>query len=227
LIHDLSRAASLLAWDERTMMPPAGGEARAQQLATLARVRHEMFIDEEIGRLIDRAQPESPIDEDLVRVVERDWRKATLVPAELRAEMAHASSTAERAWVEAKAASDFAMLHPHLDRNLELARRYADCYEGFEGFEHPYDPLLDEYEPEMSTAQMRAVLGELREGLVPIVAQAEAGPADDAFKGQFPIGEQEELLGELVAAMPFPEGYWRLDPTEHPFATSVGQATCG
>ena len=66
--------------------------------------------------------------------------------------MAQASSIAERAWVEAKAASDFAMLLPHLERNVELARRYAECYEGFPGFEHPYDALLDEYEPEMSTA---------------------------------------------------------------------------
>ena len=53
-IHDLSRAASLLAWDERTMMPPAGAEARAETLATLARVRHEMFIDDEIGELIEQ-----------------------------------------------------------------------------------------------------------------------------------------------------------------------------
>ena len=49
-IHDLGRAASLLAWDERTMMPKGGAEARAETLATLARVRHEMFIDDEIGR---------------------------------------------------------------------------------------------------------------------------------------------------------------------------------
>ena len=55
-IHDLGRAASLLAWDERTMMPRGGAPARAETLATLARVRHEMFIDDEIGALIERAR---------------------------------------------------------------------------------------------------------------------------------------------------------------------------
>ena len=57
-IGDLSRAASLLAWDERTMMPSAGGEARSEQLATLAKVRHEMFCDDEVGRLLDAAGAE-------------------------------------------------------------------------------------------------------------------------------------------------------------------------
>ena len=91
-IHDLSRAASLLAWDERTMMPARGAGARAETLATMARVRHEMFIDEEIGRLIDQArseldgepEPGESIDADLVRVVARDWEKARRVPSELQ-----------------------------------------------------------------------------------------------------------------------------------------------
>ena len=109
-IHDLSRAASLLAWDERTMMPAEGAGARAETLATMARVRHEMFIDDEIGRLIDEArdeidadlEPGESIDADLVRVVARDWEKARRVPSELRAELARASSIAENAWVDAK-----------------------------------------------------------------------------------------------------------------------------
>ena len=243
-IGDLSRTAALLAWDERTMMPVAGGEARSNQHATLAKVRHEMFCDDEIGRLLESGagyvdgaergeSSEDSINAVLVRLVSRDWEKARRVPSELRAEMARAGSIGEQAWVEARNASDFSMLLPHLEKNVELARRYADCYEGFEDFSHPYDPLLDEYEPEMSTAQMREVLGELREGLVPIVREADpddAGAEDgaregvqgDVFHGEFDESEQRALLADLVAAMPFPEGYWRLDPTEHPFATSVG-----
>jgi carboxypeptidase Taq len=232
-IHDLSRAASLLAWDERTMMPPAGAEARAETLATLARVRHEMFCTDEIGRLIDEvrsgpdgnAEPGETIAGDLARVVARDWEKARRVPSDLRAELARASSLAENAWVEAKHRSDFSLLLPHLERNVELTRRYADCYEGFPGFSHPYDPLLDEYEPEMTTEQMRAVLAGLREGLVPLVREAAdgGGAGDDPFLGDFPAEAQMDLVAELISELPFPEESWRLDPTEHPFATSIGR----
>jgi carboxypeptidase Taq len=231
-IHDLSRAASLLAWDERTMMPSAGAEARAETLGTLARVRHEMFTDDEIGSLIDRARSETDdatpgesIDADLIRVVTRDWEKARRVPSELRAEMARASSVAENAWVEAKRASDFEMLLPHLDHNVELTRRYADCYRGFPGFEQTYDALLDEYEPEMTTAQIQGVLADLREGLVPLVREATgngAAIATDPFRGDFPADPQRRLIAEMISELPFPEGSWRIDPTEHPFAISIG-----
>jgi carboxypeptidase Taq len=231
-IQDLGRAATLLAWDERTMMPAAGAEARAETLATLARVRHDMFIADEIGRLIDQARskpgtdapPGESIDADLVRVVARDWEKARRVPSELRAEMARASSIAETAWVEAKERSDFEMLLPHLEENVELTRRFAECYEGFPGFSRTYDALLDEYEPEMTTDQMRSVLAELREGLVPLVAEATengSGADADLFTGEFPIDEQRALLRQLISELPFPENSWRLDPTEHPFALSI------
>ena len=233
-IHDLSRAAALLGWDERTMMPAAGAEARAETQATLAKVRHEMFTDDEIGRLIDRvrsgpegdAPPGESLAADLARVVARDWEKARRVPSELRAELARASSIAENAWVEAKQRSDFAMLLPHLERNVELNLRYAECFEGFPGFAHAYDPLLDEYEPEMTTEQIRTLLVALREGLVPLVREATengAAASDDPFRGHFPAEAQAELLEELIAELPFPEDSWRLDPTEHPFATSIGQ----
>src|SRR2546430_7093192 len=138
-IHDLSRAASLLAWDERTMMPPAGAEARAESLATLAKVRHVMFTDDEIGRLLDqvRAEPDGDappgesIAADLVRVVSRDWEKARRVPSELRAELAPVASIAQNALVEAKYRPAFAILLPHLERGIELTPRIAHCYARF------------------------------------------------------------------------------------------------
>jgi carboxypeptidase Taq len=231
-IHDLSRAASLLGWDERTMMPAAGAEARAETLGTLARVRHEMFTDDEIGGLIDEvrsssadAPPGESIEADLIRLVGRDWEKARRVPSELQAEMARASSIGENAWVEAKRDSDFGAILPHLERNVELTRRYADCFDGFPGFSHPYDPLLDEYEPEMTTDRMREVLTPLREGLVPLVREAaESGPAiADPFRGEFPEERQRELIAELISELPFPDASWRIDPTEHPFAISIGR----
>src|SRR5215211_1271497 len=217
-IHDLGRAAGLLAWDERTMMPPGGGEARADQLATLASVRHRMFASDEIGRMIEAVRPEvEALDPDaeprnLIRVVARDWEKARRVPAELRAEIVRASTLGESAWREARRRSDFELLRPHLEKNVELAKRFAGCYEGFENFAHPYDPLLDEFEPRMPTAEMRSLLGELRSGLAPL-AEAVAHRADaiddSCLRGTFPEPAQRELLGELVAELPFEPGSWR------------------
>ncbi|MGH2980696.1 MAG: carboxypeptidase M32, partial [Solirubrobacterales bacterium] len=110
---------------------------------------------------------------------------------------------------------------PHLERNVELKRRYGEC---FDDAEHPYDPLLDDFEPGATTSEVRAVLAELREGLRPLVA-AVAGNADavdaSCLHGSFPVDAQRRLVRELVADMPLEEGSWRLDTTVHPFATAI------
>ncbi len=230
VISDLGRSRALLAWDERTQMPPGGAEARVEQLATLARVRHERLISDELGRLLDeasRAVDGLAHDSDeacLVRMTRREWEKARRVPADLRAEITRASSRGETAWIEARERSDFAAFLPYLERNVDLKRRYAECFEGFEGFEHVYDPLLDDFEPGMTTAEMGAVLGELRDGIRALVAAVagSGGEVDDAcLYGEFPVEAQERLAREVVAELPLEEGAWRLDTTVHPFATAI------
>jgi carboxypeptidase Taq len=228
-LSDLSRARALLDWDERTQMPPAGAEARADQVATLARIEHERLVSDELGELIDRAGTEveglsfETDDASLVRVIRREWGKARRVPAELRAEITRTCSLAEHAWVGARAASDFPGFLPHLERIVDLKRRYAECFDGFECFERPYDALLDDYEPGTTTAEVAEVLDELRDGIRPLVAKAGGGEGvdDSCLYGSFPVRDQAKLAREVVAALPLQEGAWRLDPTVHPFATAI------
>src|SRR4030095_12019266 len=128
-ISDLGRAAGVLGWDQRVTMPPRGTEARAEQLATLGRITHERFVDDEVGRLLDAAEPlvESlPYDSDdrsLVRVTRRDWEKARRVTADLRAEMTRQGARGHHAWVEARQANDFPSFLPYLRTNVEPKTR--------------------------------------------------------------------------------------------------------
>ncbi len=221
-ISDLSRAAGVLAWDQRVTMPPLGTEARAESLATLGRIIHESFVSDEIGELLERLRPfeeAHPYDSDeasLIRVTRRDWEKARRVPTELRVEMTRAAARGHHAWVEARKASDFASFLPYLRRNVELRRRYAEC---FEWEDSPYTPLLDDYEPGMTTSEVRDVFDVLRPALTELV---EAAPEVDArfLHGEFPVERQRELGERIVATLGFEPGAWRIDPTAHPFCTS-------
>jgi carboxypeptidase Taq len=226
-ISDLGRARALLAWDERTMMPASGADGRAEQIATLARVRHERITDDRLWELIEELGVElggadAPgIEAATVRAARRDCEKARRVPAELRAEMAGAASRGEAAWAAARPDSDLETFLPHLTRNVELRRRYAEC---FAPSDHPYDPLLDDFEPGLPTAAARRILAELRAGLVPIVAAvAESGVTIGAspLERGFPVAAQRRVVAKLVGSLPLPPGTWRLDPTLHPFATSI------
>jgi carboxypeptidase Taq len=221
-VSDLGRAAGLLGWDQRVTMPPRGTEARAEQLSTLGRLIHQRFTDDEIGRLLDAAEPlvESlPYDSDdrsLVRVTRRDWEKARRVPADLRAEMTLHGARGHQAWVDARRANDFASFLPYLRTNVELKRRYIEC---FDWSDSPYTPLLDDYEPGMVTTEVREVFATLRPALTELVASA---PDIDAsfLEGDFPPDAQRAFAERVVSTLGFEEGAWRLDPTAHPFCTS-------
>ena len=52
-LSDLTALGRLAAWDQRTMMPPAGGPGRGEQLATLERLAHERATADEVGEWLD------------------------------------------------------------------------------------------------------------------------------------------------------------------------------
>jgi len=218
-IADLERMAMLLAWDQEVVMPPAGAEARGELRATVGRLSHERFIDERVGELLESAAPRDELEADVVRVARRDFDKARRVPGELVAEMARAGVAARGIWLQAREADDFAPFAPALQRNIELRRRYSAC---FPEAEHPYDPLVDDYEPGMRTAELREAFERLRDGLVPLVAAAPE--VDDALlrTGPFPEAGQRALLTTVLRAIGVDDEQWRLDEAAHPFEATIG-----
>lgn len=230
-LADVGHASALAHWDQQTMMPPRGGFARAESLATLARISHDMFVDDETGRLLDGAREEvqdaDPDGDDvrLVTLVQRQWDKARRVPTELAADMAKAASLGQEAWVTARADSDFHSFAPFLERNFELARRYVDCHAGADGYACAYDVVLDDFEPRMPSSAMLALFDELKAELVPLIARvtAAAGSVDESpLYAQFPVEGQRRLVNEVMAMMGFDSSGWRIDDTIHPFATRIG-----
>ena len=225
-VTDLERISRLLSWDQQTMMPRTGAETRAEHLATLGRFAHELLIDDDTGRLLDELSPrESSLDPDsddaaLIRVARRDYEKAARVPTELRAEMARAAAQAQPVWVEARAASDFARFLPVLERNIDLRRRYIEC---FEPRDEPYDILLDDFEPETTSAEVETTFDQVKAELVPLIAELREQEVDDSFlRGSFPADRQERLAKGVVELFGMRPNSWRLDPTEHPFASGAG-----
>jgi carboxypeptidase Taq len=226
-IVDLRRVAGLASWDQHTQMPPGGSKARAEQLATLGRISQELFVSDEIGRLLEELRPygeELPYDSDpasLIRVTRRDWEKARRVPPELSAEITRAGSLAYEAWVQARRDSDFSAFLPYLEKNVELKHRYVEC---FEPTDELYDILLDDFEPGMKTAEARAVLDDLRRELVPFIKEVgeRADAVDDScLRGDYPLDRQKEFELVVLDRFGFTRDSWRLDPTVHPFAGST------
>ena len=226
-INDLHRATGLLIWDQETKMPPLGAPARAEQLATLARLAHDRATAPELGSLLEELReleegsaPES-LEASVVRVARRDYEKKRLVPSELRAELTRAGSIGYTAWLEAREAADFEIMRPHLERRIALTREYVAC---FEPYDDPYDVLLDDHEPGMKTADVAAVFARLKAELVPLVAGI-GDPLDDScLVGEFSQERQREFSVEMLSRWGMDDQAWRLDDTIHPFALSLAES---
>src|SRR5262245_7549897 len=114
----LASCGSVLGWDERTCMPRQASAYRAEQMALLARLAHEMLTAPQVGELLAQVEgsslardPESPAGAN-VREVRRVHGRATRLPNELVEELARTTTQAQQVWQEARQKNDFAGFRP-------------------------------------------------------------------------------------------------------------------
>jgi carboxypeptidase Taq len=223
-VSDLDGAVALLGWDQTTYMPPGGAEARGRQMATLGRIAHEKFTDATVGKLLDDLRPyeESlPFDHDdasLIRVTRREYERRTRIPAAFLGELYQHTAMSYQVWTEARPANDFARTRPYLEKTLDMSRKIADF---FPGYDHIADPLIDVADYGMKTATVREVFTQLREQLVPIVQAITAQePADNSVLLQyFPEDRQLAFGEEVIKKYGYDFKRGRQDKTHHPFMT--------
>src|SRR6516225_1607835 len=169
----LNSCSSLLAWDERTYLPPKGSAHRAEQMALLARLSHEMVTAPVVGELLAEVEGSPLVREPNgdaaanVREIRHAYDRAVKLPRELVEEMARVCSRAQLIWQEARAKSNFAHFRPWLEKIVALKVEQAKAI-GYQGV--PYDALLDEYEPGVTTAEVTRIFAGLREELAALVA---------------------------------------------------------
>lgn len=224
-ISDLRSAAAVLRWDQETYMPPGGSAGRADQLATLSHLAHDLFVSPRTRDLLTAAEavldsldPESD-EAGLIRMMRRDYDRLSKLPTEFVAEKARAASLGIQVWRNARRRNDFPAFRPALEQMVEFARRTAD-YLGY--IEHPYDALLDQFEPAMTAKEVDALFARLREVTRPLVRAivARGDVVDAAFLSAEYDEVQQRAFGLQVAeAFGYDLRRGRLDESPHPFAS--------
>lgn len=230
-LSDLYGAMSLLSWDMHTHMPKNGAMVRAERLATLTSIQHNMLIADETGELIAgsedyaREQGDPSFEYALWRESKRAYDHATLIPTELQAEISRAHALGNQAWMDARANSDYAAFKPYLEKNYGYTRQVLELTRSlYPDAEDDYDILLDDYERGMKTADVAAVFDAFKEGAKPLVEKIAAHQGDGRDKlvyQNFPKLDQEKLGLEVLKAVGFNDDSWDLTSTTHPFASSM------
>lgn len=227
VVSDLNSAAAVLGWDQQTNMPPGGVVNRGNQLSTLSSLSHSKFVSEEVGTLLEELKPYGetldPESDDacLIEVTHREYQKSVKVPSEYVAEWSKLTTIAHGAWEEARANDDFSHFQPHLEKIVEMRRQYADF---FKPYDHVYDPLLDDFEPGMTTAEVQEIFTSMRPKQVELIkAISEQPQVDDSFlhlhydeKNQWEFGEA------AITKYGYDWNRGRQDKAAHPFTTGFG-----
>ena len=219
-IADINLSAGVLHWDQEVNMPSKGAGFRAQQLATLSGISHELSVDRDYGTLLESLGRDSSLSEDQRRNVElslKDYRKSLKYTTDFVKEHSISVSEAFQTWNQAKKENDFARFQPKLEKLVVLKRKECELL----GYSvHPYDALIDQYEPDTKTSDIERVFKEVRAKLVPFVKELMAQPQnDEAFMYQsFDENKQWDFGLDLLKQMGYDFEAGRQDRSSHPFS---------
>lgn len=223
-INDLLNAASILAWDSRTMMPKSGAAARGQQIATLTVAARDLLCSDAMRRALDDAtratdaDPHSP-EAEMVRQVRAAQAYHDRIPTDLVQRRNLLAVTAHEIWAEACHEQDFSIFAPALSDTVDVCRAWADAA-GYN--DHPYDALLTIYEQGNTVRGLDALLGRLRDHIVPLARDIHAAPQpDDSFLyGSFDLDIQRKVATDLAQQIGYDLSRGRIDTALHPFEIS-------
>jgi carboxypeptidase Taq len=223
-------AQAVLNWDTETMMPPKAIGLRSQQLALLSGMQHKMETNPEVGALLEKIERHSNYDKlsaiqkRNIYLIRKNYDEQTKLPEELVMEIAKQRTIAVDVWKKAKAAKNFSMFRPELEKNIELAKKAAEILMKVKKTKTPYDALIDIFEPKMTAEEITKVFDELREGLVTLIKKCETSPKqpDVSFlKRRIPIDVQRKIAVALAETVLYDvtskNSGGRIDETEHPF----------
>jgi carboxypeptidase Taq len=226
-LHAFRGALSLLRWDAAVMMPRGSADVRGEQIAALETEYHALLTAPKVTRLLDRAQANAQGLEDWqlanLREMRRQRDHAIATPPTLVSRFARATSRAEAKWIEAKRAGNFSLLAPHLEEVVQLVRDKAALLGQALNLQ-PYDALVDEFSPGITTNDIDTLFKALSRklpGLINEVLELQARNPALPINIRVTPAKQRALIVEVIRAMGFPFDRGRLDESEHPFTEGV------
>lgn len=216
--------AGILGWDAQAIMPVGAASERAEQLAVLRGLAHEVLTSSDVPDLLDDADAQrarlDPWQSANLREMRRAFVHAAALPQDLVVATSKATSHAEMVWREARRTSDFGLLLPHLEAVLDLQRETGQVKSEALGTS-TYDALLDQYDPGLRQGCIDPLFDALRQELPVLIAEAterqHLASAPIPINGHFPVEAQRKLGETLMRAVGFDFTHGRLDISLHPF----------
>lgn len=226
----LKGTTSLLHWDQETHMPAGSGDARSDQIAVMESLVHECLVGDAVagplGELVDldTGKPKNGVSDEervFLKEVWRDYHHAAALPKEFVEDYARLTSRAQQVWAKSRQANDFNAFAPLLEKII--AMKFKEI--GYLGEKDtPYDTLLDEFEPEMTSAKVTELFDTVKERLVPLIQKIADSGVDthqEILKKRYPEAKQWEFGVSVLKDMGYDLERGRQDKSAHPFTIEM------
>jgi carboxypeptidase Taq len=228
----LSSAGAIIQWDMETKMPPKAVEQRSQQLALLSRISHKMSTAPENGKLLNAILTNPKYDElgevekRNVYLIKKGYDEQTALPEKLVSDIAKQQAITVNTWKKAKKQKNFAMLKPELEKLVALSKQEAQILMQVKETATPYDALLDDYEPKMTSNAIAATFNQLQQGLAKLLEKIQNShnqPDTTMLRIHVSVEKQRKIAQALTQTLGYdtvsPTAGGRIDETEHPFTS--------
>lgn len=224
----LQEAARLQSWDELTGMPAKAAGHRSEVTSYLSSKAFEKEIGSEMAELVayftEHPEELSSLGKEVFAKVKEDYEEQKNIPIDLMEEINKETSKAYAKWIEAREQKDFSIFQPALEKIIVLKKKLIPYLQKAE--KTPYDVLLNQYEPGMTTETLDAVFAKVRTGIMEIrQALAEKGiePRTDFLKRFVSKEQQETFVRQVTKELGYDYGRGRLDNTVHPFMEAINR----
>lgn len=221
-VADVEHTIAVLNWDQEVFMPKNGAERRAQQIATLSETHHQLATHKEFGALLHQLLKDKGLNDVQLRNVKESLKlfiRNTKFTSEFVSNLSKTISESFVAWNAARSKNDYGLFAPSLKKLVALKREECQLL-GYA--EHPYDAMLELYEPGATVKQLDVLFDDIKNQLVEFVSKIAAQPQnDDALMYQsFDTDKQLVFTENLLSQMGYDFDSGRQDISTHPFTTT-------
>lgn len=223
--------SGLIGWDSAaTKSPQKGYDKKYQYAGILAGESYKIVTDPELRTAVFHAASKSEEISDIRdRAMVREWKKTIermeKIPKEEYVAFVELLGKSEMDWETAKEQNDFESFKGTYGVIFETLRKFADYY-GYE--EHPYNALLEDFEPGMTVAKLDVFFKELREEIVPLLKKINEAKAKNPETFEFTTGFVAKDKQDLISRRVLNHIGYDLDrgvlaESEHPFTNGLTQ----
>jgi carboxypeptidase Taq len=221
-IADFNNLNSLAGWDQEVMMPNKAMEFRARQMATVSGHIHDLFTNDEFLFSLHYLKKQNNLNRvETANIIEtsRILEKKKKLPTALVELESRTISQAYQSWLNARSEDKFKTFLPKLKEIIDIQKKKADL-QGYDG--HPYDALLDDYEPGLTTESVDNLFTSVKTNILNLVKNTgtQTQPEFGFLHGKFDKESQIALCKKIITDLGYDWETGRIDLSEHPFSIS-------